>query len=119
MVDRAPILDPEAFAALADIVGDGALRDLAGEAEREIAQRLDRLAGADTAARDIAQIAHDLTGLAGQVGLTALAHAAREMQRIARAGDNAALPAAAGAVRALGPPSLAALRAELRATTGG
>lgn len=107
----APLLDRAIFDALREVLDPADLLDLAREAETEIARRLDALNLAEDGAGFGAPIslAHDLAGLCAQIGLAALAEAARSLERACRAGDRLAAETALRALGALRAPSMRAL----------
>lgn len=116
-----PVFDGGLFQSLADVLGAAPLGALTLEAEAEIGRRLDAIAALADAGAEPATLrtpAHDLAGLAGQVGLAALSEAARRLERAARAGGEG-LPGAADAVLDLAAPSLGALAAARAALDGG
>lgn len=106
-----PVFDAGVFASLTEVIGAEPLGELALEAEAEIARRLDAIAALREAGVErmaLAALAHDLAGLAGQIGLPALAEAARRLERAARWSDHD-LSEPADAALGLRAPSLEAL----------
>lgn len=117
---RTPVLDQAVFNALEEVLAPDALTPIIVEAAEEIRDRLDAISrhltsveGPDEGgARELARLAHDLSGLSGQVGLAAMASAARALEEALRSGDAAQAGAALIELRA---PSLDALSASARA----
>ncbi len=109
----APVIDPGYLARLEAHIGRETLRELLADGLIEIADRIAGLerAVAEGARAEALRIGHDLAGLAGHLGLSALSLAAVEMNRAARGAPEA--PLAAGPVLEAGRAAEAALRERL------
>lgn len=116
----APALDEAALGRLRQLDPDGSrgfLRKVLGTYEGSLQRHLATLAGA-AASGDLqlaGDVAHTLKSSSASVGAIALSQACAAVERLARAGDGAALGAALGALRAEGERVLAAVRAMLPA----
>ncbi|MEM6906054.1 MAG: Hpt domain-containing protein [Pseudomonadota bacterium] len=105
LVDRAFLAELEMH------LGAGLTAEILADAKLALADRL--LASRD-ATHDrprLMKYAHDLVGLAGQVGLHALSHAARQVEQAAYARDPARLDQALARMGQVGEASLVALSA--------
>jgi HPt (histidine-containing phosphotransfer) domain-containing protein len=113
----APVLDEGYLERLGRHVGRETVAELLADGLIEISDRLSALgAAAESGAReDLRRLGHDLAGLAGHLGLSALSRAAVEMNRAARAEPDRALDEIAAPVLAAGAAACQALR---RAMTG-
>ncbi|MGF1445052.1 MAG: Hpt domain-containing protein [Pikeienuella sp.] len=112
-----PILDYGYLDRLERHIGRETLAELIADGMIEIADRLADLEEKSAAGdrRGILRIGHDLAGLAGHLGLSALSVAAAEMNRAARAEPQAAAARLAAPVVAAGRTAEGALRAALKA----
>ena len=111
-------LDRDYLARLAEQVGDEALAELLADGLVEVTDRLERLAEAAEAGdgEALRRIAHDLTSVAGHMGLARLSLAAAACQKTLR-GDPEVEPArAAHPVLEAGPGACAGLRGWLAAS---
>lgn len=110
-----PVLDTDHLDRLEGHLGPDALSELLADGLIELSDRLNRLGQLQKTAEldSMGRLGHDLAGMAGNLGLTRLAATAREMNRVARAGDKPAALAEAGAVRRLGFEASEALRHHL------
>ncbi len=121
-----PILDRTTFDSLAEVMAPDAVMTVVVEAAEDIGERLDRVAAMAARGEDALEsapasaeaeaelLAHDLAGLSGQVGLAAMAAAARELERAIRTGEELHIAAAADALIGLREESLGALSAAAR-----
>ena len=116
-----PALDTDHLARLESHLGSEALAELVADGLIELTDRLKRLdelkVTGDLDA--IAQLGHDLVGMAGNLGLARLSAAAGEMNRLARDRDKSAALVQAGAVRRLGFEAAETLRHHLAALRSG
>lgn len=83
---RAPVIDEAYLARLSEQVGDDVIAELLSDGLVEISDRLDQLAetARDRRAEAALIIAHDLTSIAGHLGLARLSHIAAACQRTLR-----------------------------------
>ncbi|MEM1345674.1 MAG: Hpt domain-containing protein [Pseudomonadota bacterium] len=112
-----PILDSEFLARLEGHIGADVVQELLSDGLIEIEDRLQALERA--AARhdrgEALRLAHDITGIAGHLGLSALSLASASLVREGREAPDHATPALVAPVLALGPDALAALRRRVEA----
>ena len=115
-----PVLDHDYLDRLGLHLGPAALAELITDGLIEIADRLHRLAELACTPDDAAtaRFAHDLVGVAGNLGLSALAASAAELQRAARDGDRSRLPGLLATLQAAGAAGEAALREALAGLSG-
>lgn len=113
----AQILDEAFLGRLERHVGPAVLRELLADGLIELTDRLERLAQAvdDGHREEVFRIGHDIAGLAGHIGLSALSAHAVAMNRAARAEPDRAVATVAAPVIAAGPSAVDALRARLDA----
>lgn len=104
--DTAPLLDGEHLESLSHHIGAAATRGLLAEGRAELADRLDRLARR-AAGEDVGRLAHQVCGLAGNLGLPLVAHHAARAADAVRSGRDPG--SALAALLDTGEPSLAAL----------
>lgn len=109
------MLDEAFLGRLERHLGPSVLRELMADGLIELADRLERLAQAAEAGRreEALRIGHDIAGLAGHIGLSALSARAVAMNRAARAEPGRPVAAVAAPVIAAGAPAVDALRARL------
>lgn len=112
-----PPIDEAFLGRLAEHIGSDALRELLSDGLIEMTDRLDRLGEEALAGRRayLLAIGHDIAGLAGHIGLSALSRAAVEMNRTARSNPVMPLPELAGPVIDAGKVALDALRGRIGA----
>jgi hypothetical protein len=106
------LFDAAALDALREIFGDRTAM-LLSRTRQMVVERMGMMAeveGPDRGER-LARIAHEVGGMAGQVGMTRLSREALAMERLCREGDAAAVDRAVDALDALARDSLAALPA--------
>lgn len=106
----AQIVDAEALAELRLLFGPRA-PELLARSRAIIAERAAGLpdAAAQPTPEALGRLAHEIAGMAGQLGLRALAAAAARTEALCAAGDRAGAVASASALVALSEVSLAAL----------
>ncbi|MEM9145383.1 MAG: Hpt domain-containing protein [Pseudomonadota bacterium] len=107
-----PVLDHGFLKRLTDHLGAKLVRELLADGLIEITDRLERLAeqaGSDKR-RPALQTSHDIAGLAGHIGLSALSRSAVELNRAARNDPLAPIAELARPVLEAGPPAVEALR---------
>lgn len=105
-------LDPSAVESLAKIMSGSDIHDLLGDLERDIRERLNRLAEvqvAEGSLQMIAQDSHDLKSMGGNFGLMELAALAGPVERAARDGNLEAVRADVPRMLIVGQRSLEAL----------
>jgi len=110
-----PTLDAAYLARLRALLGDAVLDELLQDGLIELADRLVRLAEMRAADdRDgLAKLGHDLVGMAGHLGLSALSVAAAAMNRAARGASAEASALAAMEAHRIGREAELALRHHL------
>jgi HPt (histidine-containing phosphotransfer) domain-containing protein len=110
-----PILDAGYLARLGGHIGTAVLAELLADGLIELTDRVARLAELDAAGDldAIAQLGHDLVGMAGHLGLTRLSAMAAEMNRAARAGSVGNAAPLVAVVQRLGAASAEAARCHL------
>jgi len=110
-----PVLDEDYLARLAAQIGDRVLRELLADGLVEVSDRVERLREAAVAGdrRAVLGLAHDLTGIAGHLGLSALSRAAAACQQQGRSVPEADAAALAAPMIAAGPASCERLRRRL------
>jgi HPt (histidine-containing phosphotransfer) domain-containing protein len=110
-----PILDAGYLARLGGHIGTAVLAELLADGLIELTDRVARLAELDAAGDldAIAQLGHDLVGMAGHLGLTRLSAMAAEMNRAARAGSVGNAAPLVAVVQRLGTASAEAMRRHL------
>ena len=116
-----PMLDTGYLARLCGHLGASVLAELLADGLIELTDRLTRLDEL-AAAGDldgIAQLGHDLVGMAGHLGLTRLSAAAAAINRAARDGAADQAVAQAAQVRRLGSEAAEAMRRHLDGISGG
>ena len=108
---EAPVLDEAYLERLGRHVGAETLRELMADGLIEIADRLAALseAAARGARAEALRLGHDLAGLSGHLGLSALSRAAVEMNRTGRAEPDRRMDELAAPVLAAGGAACAAL----------
>lgn len=108
-----PALDAAYLERLERHIGRDTLLELMADGLMEVSDRLGALASraGDGARSDALRLGHDLAGLAGHLGLSALSAAAVEMNRTARAEPEAPIAPLAAPVLTAGEAAEAALRA--------
>ena len=118
--EEAPLIEDDYLERLRLYLGPEAFAELLADGLIEVADRLERLKelarALDGPAPDLPAIerfAHDLVGLAGNVGLARLARAAAELQRAARKGPAQGLEGLLARTLAAGREGEDALRALL------
>lgn len=113
-----PLIDAAFLARLSDHIGADVLRELLSDGLIEMTDRLERLGEEALAGRraHLLALGHDIAGLAGHIGLSALSRAAVEMNRTARADPVLSLTDLAGPVLDAGDEALDALRDRIGAT---
>ena len=106
-----PVLDTGYLARLAGHVGTVVLAELMADGMIELTDRLVRLGEmAEKGDLDgVAQLGHDLVGMAGHLGLTRLSATAAEMNRTARGGAVGGAAPLVAEVRRLGTESAEAM----------
>ena len=104
--DSAPLLDRDHLDSLSQHIGAATTRGLLAEGRVELADRLDRLA-CPAAGEEIGRLAHQVCGLAGNLGLALVAHHAARAADAVRSGRDPA--SALAALLEAGGPSLEAL----------
>jgi len=115
-----PVLDLDYLDRLAGHLGRDTVDELLADGLIELADRLERVETL-VAAEDregLMRLSHDLIGIAGHLGLSALSAAAARMNREGRRDPGKPLDEIAGPVIACGPPACAALRDHLAAACG-
>ncbi len=108
-----PAFDASVIEALRSVLGADQLVTLIEGAAQEIERRLNAvadLAKAGETGESMRWLAHDLVGLAGQIGLAALAEAARNLEDRARDDGPVSVAEAVEALLALREDSLTAFR---------
>lgn len=102
-----PTIDRDYLDRLAGHVGSGVVDELLADGQIEVADRLEalRLAVEAQNMAEIRRIAHDLTSLAGHIGLAALSRAAVDAEREIRGAEDTRR---ALAVEAVAAPLIAA-----------
>lgn len=112
------MLDEAFLERLEEHIGAEALRELLADGLIEIIDRLERLAEEVRAERrgPALRIGHDIAGLAGHIGLSALSRAAVEMNRTARMEPVTAVSELAAPVLEVGQSAAEALRVRIEAT---
>ncbi|GMG83750.1 hypothetical protein LNKW23_29630 [Paralimibaculum aggregatum] len=112
-VKEPPVLDTDYLARLEGHIGRDTVLELLSDGLIELCDRLGALARhAEADEREEAlRIGHDLAGLAGHLGLSALSRAAVEMNRAGRDGSAGPVAALAAPVLAAGGDAEVALRA--------
>ncbi len=110
-----PALDADYLARLRSLLGDAVLDELLKDALIELADRLVRLAEMRAAddREELAKLGHDLVGMAGHLGLSALSAAAAAMNRAARGASADASALAAMEAHRIGRAAELALRHHL------
>ncbi|MEM8700167.1 MAG: Hpt domain-containing protein [Pseudomonadota bacterium] len=106
----AHLLDRAYIEELATHLGAELATELLADGMIAVSDRLARLAAnQDASLQEVARMAHDLTGAAGQIGLHALCAAARRLEHLALSQRVAEVPGAMGQVLSLGTASIDAL----------
>lgn len=115
-----PTLDTGHLARLQAHLGPGPLAELVADALISLSDRIKRLGELerDDDPEAVARLAHDLVGMAGNLGLKRLAAAAVELEREARHGAPPAMMAESAAVRRHGIEAADALRRHLARLSG-
>jgi len=111
-----PLIDFAYLDRLSAHLGESEVRELLEDGLIEIGDRLDevdRLVAAGERA-GVLRLAHDLTGMAGHLGLSALSAAAAAIGREGRAEPTCSLDRLVGPLRQAGPAAYAELRRHLR-----
>ena len=108
--DADGLIDHDLIASLRAAIGPAIERVIAG-AVGAIEERIPRLRdlARDPVCDDIARLAHEIGGMAGQVGMCRLSRAALDLEHCARNGDADGARGAVGRVIDLAPPSLRAV----------
>lgn len=88
-----PVLDAGYLERLSGHIGAGVVAAMLDDGVLELADRLTRLSrlAEDGTPEEIADLAHDIAGSSGHLGLSALSQAAVDLSRAARGGTMAAL----------------------------
>ncbi len=107
-----PVLDFAYLERLESHIERAVVRELMADGMIDLIDKLDRLKSHATDGNldDVAAIAHDIAGVSGHLGLTALSHAAVALNRSARAGDEQTTTALAAPLIEQSGPALEALR---------
>ena len=105
---RPPVLDRDHLARLAAQIGAAPTHELLIEGQVELTDRLEMLAGTAGDPAAVADVAHQISGLAGTLGLAAMAHHAGRAADAARTGGETSGHLAA--LQRIRDPSLEALR---------
>lgn len=110
-----PVLDEDYLARLGALIGDRVLSELLADGLIEVSDRIERLreAAAVEDRRAVLGLAHDLTGIAGHLGLAALSRAAATCQQQGRSEPEMGAAPLAAPMIAAGPASCDRLRRRL------
>lgn len=111
----AAVLDEGYVGRLEEQIGPTAMAELLADGLVEVSDRLERLAAAvaDGDRATALRIVHDMTSVAGHMGLAQLSIAAAHCQRALRSEPQAPLGPAAAPVLEAGPEACAAMRARI------